>query len=46
MASAVNMRWNCMNTKEDLFKMFTGYIDHDVIEMVLDCRNNDCKYYT
>lgn len=39
-----NMSWSCLNTKEDLFKLFTGHIDDDVIEMVIESRNNDCKF--
>ncbi|XP_026811963.1 NEDD4-binding protein 2 [Rhopalosiphum maidis] len=35
------MSWSCLNTKEDLFKLFTGHVDHDVIEMVIESRNND-----
>uniref|UniRef100_A0A2S2NHD6 NEDD4-binding protein 2-like 2 n=2 Tax=Schizaphis graminum TaxID=13262 RepID=A0A2S2NHD6_SCHGA len=36
-----NMSWSCLNTKEDLFELFTGHVDHDVIEMVIESRNND-----
>ncbi|CAH1712521.1 unnamed protein product [Aphis gossypii] len=36
-----NMSWSCLNTKEDLFKLFTGHLDDDVIEMVIESRNND-----
>lgn len=37
------MSWSCLNTKEDLLKLFTGFVDQDVIEMVIESRNNDCK---
>ncbi|XP_025202013.1 NEDD4-binding protein 2 isoform X2 [Melanaphis sacchari] len=36
-----NMSWSCLNTREDLFKLFTDQVDHDVIEMVIESRNND-----
>ncbi|XP_022183271.1 NEDD4-binding protein 2 isoform X2 [Myzus persicae] len=36
-----NMVWSCLNTKEDLLKIFTGQVDRDVIEMVIESRNND-----
>jgi len=39
-----NMSWSCLNTKEDLLNLFTGHVDHDVIEMVIESRNNDCKF--
>lgn len=39
-----NMVWSCLNTKEDLLKIFTGQVDRDVIEMVIESRNNDCKF--
>jgi len=39
-----SMSWSCLNTKEHLFKLFTEYVDHDVIEIVIEARNNDCKF--
>ncbi|XP_015377823.1 PREDICTED: NEDD4-binding protein 2-like [Diuraphis noxia] len=39
--SIKNMSWSCLNTKEDLLNLFTGHVDHDVIEMVIESRNND-----
>lgn len=36
-----NMSWSCLNTKEDLLKLFTKHVDYDVIEMVIESRNND-----
>ncbi|XP_050443159.1 uncharacterized protein LOC126847125 [Adelges cooleyi] len=41
MAAAADMRWNCMNTKDDLLNMFSSLVDHDIIEMVIENRNND-----
>jgi hypothetical protein len=29
-----------MNSKEDLLKLFSGHVDIDVIEMMIDNRNN------
>lgn len=31
------------NTKEKLVKIFTGHIDEDVIDIVIESRNNDSK---
>lgn len=39
------MSWSCLNTKDDLLNLFTGHVDHDVIEMVIESRNNDRKLY-
>ncbi|XP_060865115.1 NEDD4-binding protein 2 isoform X2 [Metopolophium dirhodum] len=36
-----SMSWSCLNTKEDLLKLFTEHVDYDVIEMVIESRNND-----
>ena len=38
------MSWSCLNTKENLFELFTGRIDFDIIEILLENRNNDCKF--
>ncbi|CAI6366033.1 unnamed protein product [Macrosiphum euphorbiae] len=35
------MSWSCLNTKENLFELFTGRIDFDIIEILLENRNND-----
>ncbi|KAL4142940.1 hypothetical protein QTP88_005329 [Uroleucon formosanum] len=35
------MSWSCLNTKEDLLNLFTRHVDYDVIEMVIESRNND-----
>lgn len=39
------MSWSCLNTKEDLLKMFTGHIDLDVIKLVIDIHQDNCKFY-
>ncbi|XP_001944010.2 uncharacterized protein LOC100167552 isoform X2 [Acyrthosiphon pisum] len=39
--SKETMSWSCLNTKEDLFKKFTGCVDYDVIELLIENRNND-----
>lgn len=39
------MSWSCLNTEEDLLKIFTGHIDLDVIKLVLDNRQNNCEFY-
>lgn len=36
--------WSCLNTKEDLFQMFNESVDTNVIEMVIESRNNNCKF--
>lgn len=40
---STTMTWSCLNTKEDLLKLFTGRVDQDVIEIIIESRNNDCK---
>lgn len=37
------MSWSLMNSKEDLLKLFSGHVDLDVIELMIENRNNNCK---
>lgn len=43
-SSATKMTWSCLNTKEDLLNTFLGCVDKEVIELVLENRNNNCKF--
>ncbi|XP_025425962.1 uncharacterized protein LOC112694641 isoform X1 [Sipha flava] len=40
MSNESKISWSCMNSKEDLLKLFSGHVDIDVIEMMIDNRNN------
>lgn len=44
MSNASKISWSCMNSKEDLLKLFSGHVDLDVIEMMIDNRNNNCTF--
>lgn len=38
-----DMSWSDLYTKEDLLRLFSGLVDQEVIEMVVEGRNDDCK---
>lgn len=38
---ATNTKWN--GSMDELLNIFTGFVDQDVIEAVIDYRNNDCE---
>lgn len=42
--TATKDTWSCLNTKRDLFKIFNE-VDQNVIEMVIESRDNNCKFY-
>lgn len=42
--TAIKDTWSCLNTKKDLFKIFND-VDQNVIEVVIESRDNDCKFF-
>lgn len=42
--SATKMTWSCLNTKDDLLKLFMDSVDRVVIEEIIAFRNNNCKF--
>lgn len=43
MADLSSTKMTCWDTKEKLVEFFTGRIEKDVIDIVIESRFNDCK---
>lgn len=43
-SSETKVTWSCLNTKEDLVNKFLGCVDSEVIELVIESHDGNCKF--